>query len=81
LQRSLYRGEEAARHRDLRLHDNRRECFSRQFAKGLTVTQVQHGTSGHLGDAKTLVDTYTQVTPEEILAGARRLQQRAMHAD
>lgn len=62
---------------DLRLHDNRRECFSRQFAKGLTVTQVQHGTSGHLGDAKTLVDTYTQVKPEEILAAVRQIEQRS----
>jgi hypothetical protein len=41
------------------------------------VTQVQHGTSGHLGDAKTLVDTYTQVTPEEILAAVRQIQQRS----
>ena len=67
--------------KDLRLHDNRRECYSRQFAKGLTVTQVQHGTSGHLGDAKTLVDTYTQVKPEEILAAVRQIEQRASPAD
>lgn len=53
---------------DLRLHDNRRFCFSRLLAAGWTVTQVQHGWSGHLGDAKTLQDTYTDISADEILA-------------
>lgn len=65
--------------KDLRLHDNRRECFSRRFAEGHTVTEVQHGWSGHVGDAKTLQDTYTQVKPEEILARVREIEQRRSH--
>ena len=62
---------------DLRLHDNRRECFSRCFAKGLTVPQVQHGVSGHLGDAKTLLAVYTQVSSAEVHAAIRELEERA----
>lgn len=59
--------------KDLRLHDFRRDCFSKLFAKGWTVTMVQHGVSGHLGDAKTLQRVYTMVKPEEILAAAAKL--------
>jgi integrase len=53
---------------DLRLHDNRRECFSRLAARNYTVTQVQHGWSGHMDDAKTLQAIYTQINPAELLA-------------
>jgi len=62
--------------KDLRLHDNRRECFSRCFAMGMSVIQVRDGVSGHLGDAKTLMDTYTHLTPNDIHAAVRKLQER-----
>ncbi len=61
----------------LRLHDLRRECFSRLAARNYTVTQVQHGWSGHMGDAKTLQAIYTQINPEEILSVVREREHKA----
>lgn len=49
----------------LRLHDLRRECFSRLFEKNWNVPQVQ-AVSLHKGDAKTLLGTYTRVSTESI---------------
>lgn len=61
----------AAKHpglfKDLRLHDNRRECFTQLFKSGWNVPQVQ-AVSLHKGDAKTLLGTYTNIEPESVHA-------------
>jgi integrase len=49
--------------KDLRLHDNRAEAFSRLFEKNWSVPQVQL-VSLHKGDAKMLLSVYARLNPE-----------------
>lgn len=53
---------------DLRLHDNRAECFTRMFEVGYSVPEVQQ-VSQHKGDAKTLLVHYTRLRPESLHQG------------
>ncbi len=53
---------------NLRLHDNRRETFSKMFEDGFSVPEVQK-LSLHKGDAKTLLVHYTNIPPESLHQG------------
>lgn len=57
--------------KNLRMHDNRAECFVRLLEKGYSETQVQKGVSLHKGDGKVLRETYLRIKAKDLHDGPR----------
>jgi integrase len=59
---------------NLRMHDNRAECFVRLLDKGYSAEQVQKGVSLHKGDGKVLRETYLRIKAADLHRGPAALR-------